>query len=54
MLMSELGGFIKLVHVMLNTLIFPVAQYLFFIVMIKRLYFAKTESDGVFQQENKN
>lgn len=43
MLMSQFGGFIKIANVMTFSAVVPIIRYLFFMVMIKRLYFAKTE-----------
>lgn len=49
-LMSELGGFIKLIHIIFGQMILPFNKYLFLLTMIKRMYFAKTEQSDLFQK----
>ena len=50
--MSEFGGLFKLASTVIYHALYPITQYLYFMVMIKRLYFAKTKEDGVFQSPN--
>ena len=52
MLISEFGGFIKLINQLLSSSIFPILHYLYVLVMIKRLYFVKTEDHYMFEPEN--
>ena len=52
MLVSEFGGFIRLINQLLSSTISPILHYLYVLVMIKRLYFAKTEDHDMFEQEN--
>lgn len=51
-LMSEIGGFLKLVNIMLYTAVHPIIQFLYFMIMIKRLYYAKTSESDIFQPQN--
>ena len=53
MLMSEFGGFIKLINVMFLWSVYPITQFLYFMVMIKRLYFANCSEEDIFKSENK-
>lgn len=48
MLMSEFGGFFKSFHFIIFLAVQPIAQYLYFIVMIKRLYFVKCPNEKLF------
>ena len=52
MLASEFGGLIKVSSLAIFAMIIPIIEYLYFLVMIKRLYFAKTEKEGIFKPEN--
>ena len=52
MLMSEFGGFVKLVVIFGYLLANPINRFIYIIIMAKRLYFAKTKRDDVFQREN--
>ena len=51
MLMSEFGGFVKLVAIILYFLVTPIIRYLYILVMAKRLYFAKTERADLFHKK---
>ena len=51
MLASEFGGLIKVSSLAIFAMIIPIIEYLYFLVMIKRLYFAKTEKEGIFKPE---
>ena len=48
MLMSEFGGFVKLVAIMVYFFANPIIRFLYISVMAKRLYFAKTEREDIF------
>ena len=52
MLMGELGGFIKVINVIIVYSVYPITQFLYFMVMIKRLYFADCQDEGIFMPEN--
>ena len=51
--LGQLGGLLKILHSVFRILIEPINSFLFVLVMIKRLYFAKTTDDNVFRPENK-
>ena len=51
--MSEVGGLIKLASIGIFSVIIPIIQYLYFQVMIKRLYFANLERKDIFLTEKK-
>lgn len=46
--MSEFGGILKVLQLTFGVLIYPISRFLFLLVMIKRLYFAKTKEEQVF------
>ena len=54
MLMSEFGGFVKLMALMVYFFANPIIRFLYISVMAKRLYFAKTEREDLFKGSNKN
>lgn len=51
-MIGQLGGFLKILQSVFRILIEPVRSYLFTLIMMKRLYFAKTEDDNVFREDN--
>lgn len=53
-ILGQLGGFLKILQSAFRILIEPISSYLFTLVMIKRLYFAKTKEDFVFSEESKH
>ena len=52
MLMSEFGGFVKLVVIFGYLLANPINRFIYIMIMAKRLYFAKTKREDVFLREN--
>ena len=51
---SELGGFIKIVQVIANILLRPIFQFLYFLAIIKSMYFASTDNDQFFSKNKHN
>lgn len=51
--MSEFGGFFKFILTFFTNLVHPLSRYIYYLVMIKRLYFAKTDNSDIFQEEAK-
>lgn len=39
---TELGGLIKILQITFSIVIFPISHYLYSLVMVRRLFFAKT------------
>ena len=52
--MSELGGFFNLLTKIFQVALFPLFEYLYIILLIKRLYLANTKNDDLFIPENKD
>ena len=50
-LMSELGGFINLLSGLLFMALNPITEFLYLILMIKRLYLAHTVKENLFLPE---
>ena len=49
--LGELGGFLKIMQSICIIFIEPVSMYLLSLVMLKRLFFAKTKEDNIFKLE---
>ena len=49
-LLSEGGGFMNIMSVVCRLSVAPFQQFLFILLMMKRLYFAKTKRDDVFMK----
>lgn len=47
-IVSKLGGFIIAFKPVIGVIVYDVSQYLFFMVMIKRMYFAATQDGSIF------
>ena len=53
-LLTDLGGFLKSIHVMITFFVYPLSRYLYYLMMIKRLYLAKTTKNDVFLEHDKS
>lgn len=49
---SEIGGFIKIAQVTVTIMIYPVAHYLYLLVIMRRLYMAKTKTSNFFSSKS--
>lgn len=47
--MSEIGGLLKIIILTMTILISPVSRYLYKLLMMQRMYFARTEKAEIFQ-----
>ena len=52
--MTDTGGLIKITQVLCKVLIHPVAEYLYFLTMISRIYFAKSTKNDIFDIDTCN
>lgn len=50
-ILSEVGGILKILQVVFSIICYPISNYLFLLIIIKRLYFAKTKEDGIFLKD---
>ena len=50
-LLTDLGGFISAIFSFFKLIAFPFTNYLYQLVMIKRLYFADTADEDLFDKE---
>lgn len=51
--LSEFGGFLKVLQSTFSIIVAPISYFLFLITMIKRMYFAKTTDDNIFLEPDK-
>ena len=49
--LTELGGLIKIVQIAANVLVTPISRFLYFLVMIKRLFLVETDTDVAFRND---
>ena len=50
--LTELGGLIKIVQIAANVLVTPISRFLYFLVMIKRLFLVETDTDVAFRNDH--
>ena len=50
-ILSSVGGLLKLIQSVFSVITYPVSKFLFILVMIKKLYFARTNKQSVFHDE---
>jgi len=48
--LTDTGGLIKITQVFCKVLIHPVAEFLYFLAMISRIFFAKSTKDDIFNR----
>lgn len=50
-MMSEIGGLMKILQAGFNIATYPISHFFFVLVMIRRMYFAKTTDSRLFKDE---
>lgn len=50
-ILSEVGGLLKILQMIFNVISYPISNYLFILIIIKRLLFAKTQEENVFLKD---
>ena len=51
MMLAQVGGLIEIMETIFMVLTLPVSQFLFFYVMIKRMFLVKTVDDNLFNND---
>ena len=51
-ILSEFGGFLKILQSSFNLMTYPIAQFSLLLMMIKRMFFAKTAEENIFVNED--